>query len=127
MAATQLGTNGVFAMSSQTGFIIQSQSDAFEVEQRITVDHTGEKVGITLYGDQRKITIEGLVPTSSAFSTRMAALVTLANSPGDFYRSSASAGYGDTVHLGTTQTKNNEDFHRFSTQLWASPFADLGA
>ena len=126
MAATQLGTNAVIAMSAQTGFIIQQQTDTFETEQHITVDHTGEKVGITLYGDTRKTTIEGLVPTSAAFSSRIAVLVTLANSPSDFYRSAASAGYGDNVHIGTTQTKHNSSFHAFTTTLWASPFADLG-
>lgn len=120
MAATLLGVLGVLGLTAQTGMIIQSQDDDFSVEKKILVDEVGNKSGLALFGDQRAITINALVPSSSAFSTRMAAAVTLTNSPGDFYRATPGAGCGDIVLTGVKQGKKNDDFHAFSLELWSS-------
>ena len=68
-----------------------------------------------------------VIPASSAFSTRMAAAVTLANAPGDYYRAAPSSGYGDVILTGVKQGKKNDDFHSYSLELWSSPFFDIGA
>lgn len=128
MAATILGTSKpVFGLTAQTGMILRTVTDAYTTEKKIIVNEAGEKGGIVLYGDQRQVTIEALVPASSAFSTRMAASITLANSTTDFYRSAASAGFGDVILTDATLTGSNEAEHTYSLTIWGSPFFDFAA
>lgn len=128
MAATILGTSKpVFGVTAQTGMILRTQTDAFTTEKKIIVNEAGEKGGIVLYGDQRQITLEALVPAASAFSTRMAASVALTNSPADFYRSAAASGFGDVILTDASQTGSNENEHTFSLTLWSTPFFDFAA
>lgn len=124
MAATFLGTDAVLGMSAQTGMIIQSQESAYSVERKWVLAESGEKTGLALWGDELNTSVEALVPASSVFSTRMAVKVSLANAPGDFYRSAASTGYGDNVLVGVTQRAQNSDFHTFNLSFIASPFMD---
>ena len=124
MAATFLGTDAVQGLTAQTGMILQNQEATHSVERRWVVAESGEKTGLCLWGDELNVTLEALVPASSAFSTRMAVKVSLANTPTDFYRSAASTGYGDTVLVGTRQRAANADFHTFSLEFIASPFMD---
>jgi len=127
MAATFLGTDAVLGMSAQTGMIIQSQESVYSTERKFVLSEAGEKVGIALWGDELNTSVEALVPTSSVFATRMAVKLVLANAPGDFFRSAASAGYGDSVLVGVTQRAQNSDFHTFNLSFLASPFMDADA
>lgn len=125
MAATFLGTAAVIGLTAQTGMILQSQQEDFTVERKWVQDATGEKVGAALWGDELAISLEALVPSSSAFSTRMAAALVLANTPGDFYRSAPSSGFGDTFITGLSRRSHHTDFHTFSVNLLASPFLNI--
>lgn len=107
--------------------ILQNQDASFSTERRYVVDSQGEKVGICLWGDELNVTLEALVPAASAFSTRMAVKVSLANTPTDFYRATPSTGFGDTVLVGVRQRGANADFHTFSLEFVASPFMDSDA
>jgi hypothetical protein len=128
MAATILGTSKpVFGITVQSGMILRTVTDAYSTEKKVIVNEAGEKGGIVLYGDQREITLEALVPSTSAFSTRMAAAFTLSQTTTDFYRSSASAGFGDIILTGATQTSSNEAEQTFSLTFWSSPFFDFAA
>ncbi len=124
MAATFLGTDAVQGLSAQTGMILQNQEATTSVERRWVVNEAGEKSGLCLWGDELSVTIEALVPASSAFSTRTGVKVALANTPTDFYRSAAATGFGDTVFVGARQRQPNADFHTFSLEFIASPFMD---
>jgi hypothetical protein len=128
MAATILGTSKpVFGVTVQTGMILRTVSDAYTTEKKIIVNEAGEKGGIVLYGDQRQITLEALVPASSPFSTRMAASFTLSQGTTDFYRSAAGAGFGDIILTDASQTTSNEAEQTFSLTFWSSPFFDFAA
>lgn len=125
MAATFLGTNAVMGLSAQTGMILQSQEDAFTTERKWVQSEAGEKVGMALWGDELATSLEALVPSSSAFSTRMAASLVLANTADDFYRAAPSGGYGDTVVTGVTRRRANADFHTYNVTILASPFMNV--
>lgn len=125
MAATFLGTASVLGVSAQTGMILQSQEEAFTSENKWVIDEAGEKVGMAMWGDQLAVSLEALVPSSSAFSSRMAANLVLANAPSDFYRGAPSTGFGDTVVTGVTRRRQSADFHTFAVQLLASPFMNV--
>lgn len=128
MAATILGTSKpVFGVSVQSGMIMRTVTDSYTTEKKVIVNEAGDKGGIVLYGDQRQITLEALVPASSAFSTRMAAAVTLSQGTTDFYRSSAGAGFGDIILTDASMTSSNESEQTFSLTLWSSPFFDFAA
>ena len=127
MAATFLGTDAVQGLTAQSGMILQNQDASFSTERRYVVDSQGEKVGLCLWGDELNVTLEALVPAASAFSTRMAVKVSLANTPTDFYRAAPSVGFGDTVLVGARQRGANADFHTFSLEFVASPFMDSDA
>lgn len=107
--------------------ILQSQENAFTTERKWVTNEAGEKTGLALWGDELSTTLEALVPASSAFSTRMAVKVSIANAPTDFYRSAAASGYGDNVLVGVTQRAQNSDFHTFNLSFIASPFMDSDA
>jgi hypothetical protein len=125
MAATFLGTASVLGVTAQTGMILQSQEEAFSAERKWVVDEAGEKVGMAMWGDELAISLEALVPSSSAFSSRLAASLVLANAQSDFYRGAPSSGFGDTVITGVTRRRQNADFHTFAVQLLASPFMNV--
>lgn len=127
MAATFLGTDAVQGLTAQTGMILQNQDANYSVERRWVVDAGGEKTGLCLWGDELTVTLEALIPAASAFSTRLAAKVALANAPTDFFRGAPSSGYGDTVLVGARQRGANADFHTFSLEFIASPFMDSDA
>jgi hypothetical protein len=127
MAATFLGTDAVQGLSAQSGMIIQNQETNFSVERRFVVDHTGEKVGLCLWGDEATTTLEALIPAASPFTTRMGVKVVLANTPTDFYRAAPASGFGDTVLVGARQRASNADFSTFSLEFIASPFMDSDA
>lgn len=122
MAATFLGTSAVLGVTAETGMILQNQEDAYTTERKYVISEAGEKVGLAMWGDEINVTLEGLVPSSSVFSSRMAANLVLANAPADFYRGAPSSGFGDTVITGVTRRRQSADFHTFSVTLTGSPF-----
>lgn len=127
MAATFLGTDAVQGLTAQTGMILQNYDAAYSTERRWVVNEAGEKSGLCLWGDERTITLEALVPATSAFSTRIGAKVALANAPTDFFRGAPASGYGDDVLVGARQRGSNADFHTFSLEFLTSPFLDADA
>ena len=127
MAATFLGTAAVLGLTAQTGFILQSHEKQSSVERKWVMDPAGEKVGLAMWGDEFTHTLEGLKPSSSAFSTRLAVKLTLANTLTDFGRAAPASGFGDDVLVGMTERVLNSDFHTFTATVIGSPFMDAGA
>lgn len=119
--ATSFGTtNGIFGIAAQqTGFLLDSVSCDYANDKKNVKNVTGDDTGSSYYNERIDITLDGYVPSSSAFSGTLASLLTLATAPDDHLIGSTSG--GTTVVEGVTRTSTSEDFRRISVKALYSP------
>ena len=107
--ATQFGTDATFGLTAQTGIISDgSTANSVQQEQRI-LDGDGDPVAETLYGEGIEWSLSGYLPTTSPFSTTLAAALTLDDSLDDFLIGSVGS---TSIVKGVNITKSNEDYKR---------------
>lgn len=119
--ATSFGTTtSVFGIGSQqTGFLLDSVSDDYANDKKTCKNISGDDTGSSYYNERIDITLDGWVPSSSAFAGTLASALVLANTPADHLIGSTSG--GTTVVEGVTRTATSEDYRRISVKALYSP------
>lgn len=110
--ATLLGaTNGVFGIpGQQTGFLLDSSSQAYSADEKTVKNITGDDTGISFYNEKIEFSLGGFVPATSAFSGTISASIALATAPTDHLVGSISAGI--FIAKTITKTQASEDYQK---------------
>jgi len=107
--ATQFGTAAKFGIGAdETGMIIESISHDYSNSNKIIKDRTGNSKTVTYYDEIVKVSLKGKLPTTSAFSTTLAAALTLSNGLSGYTKGGVSSGL--TLVEGITIDMSNEDY-----------------
>lgn len=118
--ATTFG-DGVWGISSaETGIIIESISLNSSNSMKEIKDRTGNTNTITYYDEKLKVSLKGKIPSSSAFSTTIAATTTVANlDTGDFLKGGVSG--AAIIVENVTVDLANEDYQGISVDITVYP------
>ena len=80
MAATFLGTTGNWGIpNDEAGILINDLAFDFSNQEKTVLNKSGEIIGLALYQEKVEIKLSGLVAKTSAFSGKIGAALTLAN------------------------------------------------
>ena len=124
MAATLLGTTGNFGITAdETGIIITDLSFDYSHQEKTVLDKAGEIVGVAFYQGKVDVKISGLVAKTSAFSGKIGAALTLANTMPAHLQASG----GTTVLQQVTRSLSNEDFEKIDISATHYPAVISGA
>ena len=124
MAATLLGTTGNFGITAdETGIIITDLSFDYSHQEKTVLDKAGEIVGVAFYQGKVDVKISGLVAKTSAFSGKIGAALTLANTMPAHLQASG----GTTVLQQVTRSLNCEDFEKIDIAATHYPAVISGA
>ena len=109
MAATSLGTTGNWGIAAdESGIIITDLAFAYSHQEKTVLDKAGEVIGAAFYRGTVDVKISGLVAKTSAFSGKIGAALTLANTMPAHLQASG----GTTVLQQVTRSLNCEDFEK---------------
>lgn len=92
MAATQFGIGKWGVGADETGIIIQNISYNYSQDKKEVRNRTGDVAGISYYNERVEVKLQGVVPTTSAFSGTLATALTLSNSIVDHLKGTVSGG-----------------------------------
>lgn len=114
--AEQFGQTGEWGIATtQAGIISESTSYNYTSENKVVRNIDGEIDGKTYYAGQVEATCSGYIPSTSAWSKKVAESQTLSLTP-----DALSVGTtGTFVVESITQTYSNEDFARIEARLVA--------
>jgi len=100
MAATLLGTVGAWGVrSAETGMIISDWEHVTSSEKVYTRTINGSRKGAAFFDESIGIKVNGLIPSVTPFSGKIAASITLANAAATTHLQTAS---GATILMGVT-------------------------
>lgn len=118
---TLLGaTNGVFGIpGQQTGFLLDSSSQAYSADEKTVKNITGDDTGISFYNEKIELSLGGFVPATSAFSGTISASIALATAPTDHLVGSISAGI--FIAKTITKTQASEDYQKVELSVTYNP------
>jgi hypothetical protein len=123
MAATFLGTTGNWAIpQDETGIIITDLSFDYSNQEKTVLDKGGEIIGLALYQEKIEIKLSGLVKKTSAFSGKIGAALTLANTMPAHLQASG----GTTIIKQINRALNNEDFEKIDITATNYPLVTSG-
>ena len=107
--ATQFGTGATFGLTAQTGIISDGSTWNYTQQVKRIMDADGDPTASTYYMEGIEGTLTGYLPTTSPFSTTLAASATISDTPDDFLIGSVgSASIVENISV----TKSNEDYIR---------------
>ncbi len=125
MAATELGTVGVWGIGAdQTGLLITDHSFDFSDSEKLVLNKSGEVIGMGLYQEKVEIKISGLVPKTSAFSGKIAAVLALGNAIPAHAQTTTG---GATILRTVARASNNEDWEKIDLSAIHYPFLTVGS
>lgn len=118
--ATQFGQDAPFGVTAQTGIISDGNTANSVQQKKVIMDGDGDPTASTYYGEGIEGTLTGYLPTTTPFSTTLAATVSLDDTLDDFLIGSVgSASIVESVNI----TKSNEDYKRIEVSF--SNFAGI--
>jgi hypothetical protein len=119
--ATSFGTtNGVFGIAAQqTGFLLDSVSNDYAQDSKTVKNITGDDTGESYYNERIEVSLDGFIPSSSAFSGTLASAISLATAPADHLIGAVTG--GTYVVTGLTRSSSSEDYRRISVKYKYSP------
>lgn len=119
--ATLLGaTNGVWGIATQqSGFLLDGSSQAYEQDEKMVKNITGDDTGISMYNERINGTLSGFIPAASAFTGTIASAITLATTPADHLIGTVSSGIYITKSI--TATQSNEDYRKLELTYTYNP------
>jgi hypothetical protein len=119
--ATSFGTTtGVFGIAAQqTGFLLDSVSDDYSQDSKTVKNISGDDTGESYYNERIEGSLEGYIPSTSAFSGTLASALTLATAPADHLIGAVTG--GTYVVTGLTRSSTSEDYRRISVKYKYSP------
>ena len=109
--------------ADQTGVIITDHSFDFSNNEKPVLNKSGEPQGFTFWGEKCDGKIEGLVPTTSPFSGKIASALTLANAMPAHLQAST----GTTIIKQISRAANNEDFEKITISTTHHPYVIVGS
>jgi hypothetical protein len=117
--ATQFGTASPFGIAAaETGIILDSISYVYAQESKPIRNITGDTTGKSYYDERIEISMAGYLPTSSPFSTTLAAAITLVTAPTDLLKGSVGS---TTICEGITLPSTSEDYRRIEVTAMNHP------
>jgi hypothetical protein len=120
MAATSLGTVGVFGIASdESGFVIHDLSWSFSAEQKEFLNRSGEIIGLARFKEKVDVKMSGFIPSSAPFSGKISAVLTITNAMPAHKQQAAG---GSTIITEITRSLNNEDFEKIEISATHYPF-----
>lgn len=124
MAAHLLGTTGNWGIAAdESGIIITDLSFDYSHQEKTVLDKAGEVIGAAFYRGTVDVKISGLVAKTSAFSTKIGAALTLANTMPAHLQASG----GTTVLMQVSRSLNAEDFEKIDLTAVHYPAVSSGA
>ena len=106
--ATLFGVGSWGINNVETGIIIESITHDYANSNKSIKDRTGNTTGISYYDEQVKVSLNGKLPTTAAFSTTIASSLTLGNGLSSFLKGGVTGGL--TIVEGITLDSANEDY-----------------
>lgn len=107
--ATQFGTAAPFGLTAQTGIISDGGTTNYVQQKKVIMDADGDPTASTYYGEGIEGTRTGYLPTTTPFSSTLAASVSLSDADDDFLVGSVGS---VSIVENVTITKSNEDYKR---------------
>jgi len=125
MAATFLGTTGNWGIpNDEAGILINDLSFDFSNQEKTVLNKSGEIIGLALYQEKVEIKLSGLVAKTSAFSGKIGAALTLANTMPSHLQATSG---GTTIIKQINRALNNEDFEKIDITATHYPFVASGS
>lgn len=121
--ATSFGVGSWGITNVETGIIIESISQDYTNSNKSIKDRTGNTTGISYYDEQVKVSLNGRIPTTAAFSGTLAASLTLGNALSAYLKGGVTGGL--TIVEGITIDLNNEDYR--SIKVTATFYPNIAA
>ena len=121
--ATSFGVGSWGITNVETGIIIESISQDYTNSNKSIKDRTGNTTGISYYDEQVKVSLNGRIPTTAAFSGTLAASLTLGNALSAYLKGGVTGGL--TIVEGVTIDLNNEDYR--SIKVTATFYPNIAA
>jgi len=123
MAANLIGTYGSWGIASaetSIGIIIEGIDETSRNEKNYLRNTVGERMGRSEYDESIEVKLSGALTSSNAFSTKLGANITLANTivTGSLFNNNA----GRTVVNEVKRTSANEDWRRVEVDIEVLPF-----
>ncbi len=120
MSATSLGTLGVWGIGNdQTGLLITDHSFDFSDQEKPVLSKSGEIIGLGIYQEKVEIKISGLVPVTSPFTGKIAAVLALGNAIPAHAQNMTG---GATLLRSVNRAANNEDWEKIELTAIHYPF-----
>ena len=107
--ATQFGTGADFGLTAQTGIITDGTSWNYTQQKKTIMDADGDPTASTYYGEGIEGTISGFIPTTTPYSTTLAAALTVSDTPTDYLIGSVGS---LSIVESVSVTKSNEEYER---------------
>lgn len=107
--ATQFGTGAEFGLTTQTGVITDGTTWNYTQQKKVIMDADGDPTSSTYYGEGIEGTITGYIPTTTPYSTTLAASLSLSDTPTDFLVGSVGS---TSIVESVTVTKANDDYQK---------------
>ena len=116
--ATQFGTAATFGLTFETGVITESIGYNYSQSSKVLRNGSGDVTGKSYYDEQLEISISGYLPTSTPFATTLAAAITLATAPTDYFKGSVGT---NTICESINKTLSNEDYQKIDITAMHHP------
>jgi hypothetical protein len=119
--ATSFGTSaGVFGIAAQqTGFLLESTSDAYSQDSTTCKNITGDDIGETYFNERIEGSLDGWLPSGSPFTGTLASALTLATTPADHLIGAVTG--GTTIVRDITRSSTSADYRRLALNWKYSP------
>lgn len=121
MAATLIGTVGIHGIAAdETGMIIKSLDDTSKNKKNWLRSRVGERQGRADYDESIEIEMKGVISSSSGWSQKLSAVLTITNT--------ISAGHLNSVLTGKTlidevkRSRKDEDWNEIAVSAEMLPF-----
>jgi len=125
MSANLFGNSDlVWGLTTETGILIQSYSNAVSGQERLAKNHEGETVGVSEYDPMAEHTIEGLIAgTEGIANASFGAELTVAND--GILTGGVSTGL--IIVTGVTGSGSNEEYNSISVTARQWPLVTAAA
>jgi len=123
MSANLIGTVGSWGIGSaetSIGIIIEGIDETTRNEKNYLKDNIGQRMGRSDYDESIEVKLSGALTSSTAFSTKLGANITMANAIGTTHLHDTGA--GRTLVNEVKKTSQNEDWKRIEVDIEVLPF-----
>lgn len=123
--ATTFGDGKFGITNAETGILIESISYNFTNDKKEIRDRTGNVAGIAYYNERCEVSLQGKIPTSSAFSGTLAATISLTNTIPNHLNDGVSG--GAILVEEVSRELSNEDYESVEIKAVLYPNVTAGA